>query len=199
MHKGDLLDFSSDQQHKDWHEKTREQRERNDWPIVNVEFGYEHGPMGMEDKTYGVVQSPEENVRRAWEICMAGGYPCYYYTHTAWDVIRPEDTPKGYRLFSDLKDFFEGMEYWKLEPSNSLIEEGYCLANPGEEYLFYFPKGEKTEIDLSQAKGSLHGTWHRPYSGEKSDAGSLDAKKQPAPPPSEWEGEPVALHLMKVE
>ncbi|MCA9445801.1 MAG: DUF4038 domain-containing protein [Candidatus Omnitrophica bacterium] len=195
----ELLDFSSDQQHKDWHEKIQEQRERRDWPIVNVEFGYEHGPEGMEDKTYGVVQSPEENVRRAWEICMAGGYPCYYYTHTAWDVIRSEDTPKGYRLFSELKDFFEGMEYWKLEPSNSLIEEGYCLANPGEEYLFYFPKSGKTEIDLSNAKAPMHGTWHRPYSGEESDAGSLDAKKQSATPPGEWEGEPVALHLMKVE
>jgi len=38
---------------------------------------------------------------------MAGGYPCYYYTYTAWDVIPTADTPPGYRYFKLLREFFE--------------------------------------------------------------------------------------------
>ena len=39
---------------------------------------------------------------------MAGGYTCYYYTYTAWDIIRPNDTPPGYAYLRHLREFFEG-------------------------------------------------------------------------------------------
>lgn len=191
----DLADFQSDQQHKDWHAKIREQRSRREWPVVNVEFGYEHGPLGEEDKTYRIAQSGEENVRRAWEICMAGGYPAYYYTYTAWDVIRPEDEPIGYTLFSRFKKFWETTEYWKLEPSNELIESGYCLANPRKEYLFYFPNGEASEIDLTRAEAPMTGRWFRPYTGDSRPISAIEPAKQKATPPADWRGTPAVLHL----
>ncbi len=46
-----LLDFRSDQHHREWHQMILRQRQQHAWPIVNVEFGYEHGPNGPDDKT----------------------------------------------------------------------------------------------------------------------------------------------------
>jgi hypothetical protein len=92
----DLLDYRSDQQHTNWHASLLDHRRRHAWPLLNVEFGYEHGPKGPEDVTYRVEQPAEEVCRRAWNVVMAGGYGVYYYTYTAWDVLRPGDTPPGY-------------------------------------------------------------------------------------------------------
>ena len=75
--------------------------------MSNVEFGYEQGLAGPEDKTYRVAQTPEDFVGRAWEVAMAGGYTAYYYTYTAWDVLRPKDTTQGCTYFKQLRDFFE--------------------------------------------------------------------------------------------
>ena len=57
---------------------------------------------------------------------MAGGYNAYYYTYTAWDVIRPLDVPPGYALYKHFGDFWRATEYWKLasRPTNSSAPAG---------------------------------------------------------------------------
>jgi hypothetical protein len=189
-----VLDFRSDQQHSHWHEKILEQRDQNVWPVVNVEFGYEYGPEGIDDKTYGVVQSSEEVCRRAWEICMVGGYIAYYYTYTAWDVIRPEDAPPGYAYFKNLYDFFNDTEYWLMEPADDLVSEGYCLANPNKEYVVFLNKADQFQIDLTGVSGSLKAVWYDPFKGEYIKAekvieGELE-------PPSGYGERPIVLHII---
>jgi len=143
-----LLDFRTDQQHGLWHETILKQRLEHLWPVVNAEFGYEQGPKGPKDHTYSSVQAPEEIARRAWQVCMAGGYPVYYYTYTAWDVIRPEDTPTGYTYMHNLKSFFEGTHYWELSPRDDLVSAGYCLAAPGKEYVASQEQAAPVELAL---------------------------------------------------
>ncbi len=113
----ELTDFRTDQQHSKFRGKILAQRTRRAWPVANVEFGYEQGPLGPEDKTYRSAQPSEEFVTRAWEVAMAGGYTAYYYTYTAWDVIRPDDQPKGYTYFKQLRAFFETTRYWEMAPA----------------------------------------------------------------------------------
>jgi len=48
------------------------------------------GPGGLEDRTYPRSNTAEDHALRSWEVVVGGGYPAYYYTYTAWDVIRPE-------------------------------------------------------------------------------------------------------------
>ena len=190
-----LLDFRADQHHSKWHEKILEQRKQRAWPVSNVEFGYEHGPDGIKDMTYGVVQSPEEVCRRAWEICLAGGYIAYYYTYTAWDVIRPEHTPPGYAYFKNLYDFFTSTEYWKMNPASELVSEGYCLANPGNEYIVFLNKAKPFTIKIENAGKALKGEWYHPFTGEKVDAGILNNGVVELKPPVSWGEVPVALHI----
>ena len=189
-----LVDYRSDQQHSSWHATILAQRARRAWPVVNVEFGYEHGPKGPGDKTYGVVQSPEEVCRRAWEICMAGGYCAYYYTYAAWDVIRPADNPPGYAYFKRLRDFFESTAYWLMEPADDLVSEGYCLANPGREYVAFLDRAGPFTLTLAGLKEPLAAEWYQPLSGRRVKAGRLAAGEHRLTPPAGWEGQPAVLH-----
>ena len=191
----EILDFRSDQQHSDWHQTVLRQRRQHTWPVVNVEFGYEHGPKGLEDKTYKVVQPAEEVCRRAWEICTAGGYVTYYYTYTAWDVIRPEDTPPGYGYFKGLRDFFEGTGYWQMKPADELVSEGYCLANPGKEYIVFLKQPNRLTLKIVGTSDTLEAEWYHPFTGERMDAGKLKNGTSELTPPPSWSDAPVALHV----
>jgi hypothetical protein len=191
----DLLDFRSDQNHREWHETILRQRGQHVWPVVNVEFGYEHGPKGLEDRTYGVVQPPEEVCRRAWEVCMAGGYAAYYYTYTAWDVIRPDDTPPGYSYFKHLRRFFEDTRYWMMEPADDLVSDGYCLANPGREYIVFLDRAKRFRLRLEGLSEPLDAEWFHPFTGERTDAGKVAGGTIELSPPADWREVPVVLHI----
>ena len=189
------LDYRSDQVHKNWHASLLDHRRQHDWPVVNVEFGYEHGPDGPNDATYRVVQPPEEVCRRAWEICLAGGYGAYYYTYTAWDVIRPQDTPPGYAYFKNLRQFFDATGYWLMEPADELTSAGYCLANPGTEYILFLNKAQSFTLKLAGITTPLPAEWYQPFTGQRHNGGSLANGTVELTPPAAWGDGPVALHI----
>jgi hypothetical protein len=190
-----VLDYRSDQVHSKWHASLLEHRRQHTWPVLNVEFGYEHGPQGSQDMTYGVVQPPEEVCRRAWEICLAGGYGAYYYTYTAWDIIRPDDSPPGYRYFRQLREFFESTGYWRMEPSDELVSEGFCLAEPGREYIVFLNKAARFTLRLEGLAAPAKAEWSHPYTGQRQSAGTLGNGVQQLTPPDNWGEAPVVLHV----
>jgi hypothetical protein len=190
-----VLDYRSDQVHSKWHDSLLKHRQQHAWPVLNVEFGYEHGPQGLDDKTYSVVQPPEEVCRRAWEVCLAGGYGAYYYTYTAWDVIRPEDSPPGYRYFHQLREFFEGTGYWRMEPSDELVSEGFCLAEPGREYIVFLNKPASFTLRLEGLTAAAKAEWFHPFTGQRRDAGTLGNGVRQLTPPDNWDEAPVVLHV----
>jgi hypothetical protein len=190
-----LLDYRSDQQHDKWRATMLEHRRQCDWPVVNVEYGYECGPGGVKDLTYQVGQSAEEVCRRSWEVCMAGGYGAYYYTYTAWDVIRPQDTPPGYAFYKNQRQFFEAARYWLMEPADNLVSDGYCLANPGKEYIVYLNKARPFTLKLDGTADGLKAEWFQPLTGRRQDAGLLKNGTIQLGPPAAWGDAPVALHV----
>jgi hypothetical protein len=190
-----VLDYRCDQQHSKWHATLLEHRRQRTWPVVNVEYGYEHGPQGLGDKTYGVVQSPQEVCRRAWEVCMAGSYPVYYYTHTAWDVIRPDDTPPGYAYCKHLRDFFQNTEYWRMEPADGLVSEGHCLAEAGRQYVVFLNASRPFSLRLDGLGSPRKAEWFHPFTGERRDAGTLTSGTLRLTPPKEFGPGPVALRV----
>ncbi|MCX6926744.1 MAG: DUF4038 domain-containing protein [Verrucomicrobia bacterium] len=191
----ELLDYRSDQQHSKWHASALDHRHQRNWPLVNVEFGYEHGPGGLPDTTYEVVQAPEEVCRRAWEICLAGAYTAYYYTYTAWDVIRPQDTPPGYAYFRHLRDFFAGTAYWRMEPHDDLVSEGYCLAEPGREYVIFLNQSKSFSLKLEGLPAPLQAEWYQPLTGKRQKVQALANGTAQLQPPADWGDGPIALHV----
>jgi hypothetical protein len=191
-----LTDFRTDQQHRELRPTILAQRARRAWPVANVEFGYEQGLGGPEDKTYRIAHTPEDFVARAWQVAMAGGYTAYYYTYTAWDVLRPDDTPKGYTYFKQLRAFFETTRYWELAPADNIASEGWALANPGHEYVVCLRQAKPFTLTLpASARGGLVGEWFNPLTSERAPAGSLRAGAQELQPPAAWNGNLAVLHV----
>jgi hypothetical protein len=194
----DLVDYRSDQQHSDWREVMLTHLRQQAWPVINMEFGYECGPKGLDDKTYIKAQLPEEVCRRAWEVYMAGGFGAYYYTYTAWDVIRPTDTPPGYEYFKNLHQFFATTRYWRMKPLEGITSEGYCLGEHGKEYVIFLNLGAPFRLALEGLTHPLSGEWYQPFSGARQSAGKIGNGDSELMPPAEWRSGPVALHLVNV-
>lgn len=190
-----LVDYRSDQQHKDWRATMVAHLQLHAWPVINTEFGYEQGPGGMADKTYNVAQSPNEVVRRAWEVYVAGGFGAYYYTYTAWDVVRPEDSPPGYVYFRNLRNFFEHAAYWHMHPIDGLSSAGSCLADPGREYVVFLNKAASFTLKIEGATGQLAAEWYRPLTGACRTADPVENGSVIFNAPAEWTGGPIVLHL----
>ena len=164
------MDFLTVQQHDEFYQAALVERLRRNWPVFNSEFGYEHGPAGPEDLTYRVGQSAEELARRAWEVVMAGAYPAYYYTYTAWDVIDQSHVPPGYRYFKNLYDFFSDLAWWEFEPRHAFHREhGRCLTIAGRQYVLYSTRQEANPVYLDFPPDRLAGaevTWMNVFTGK---------------------------------
>ena len=164
---GELIDYLTVQQHHDFHMHAVHELARWGRPYINAEFGYEWGPMGAEDLTYQVGQSPEELVRRAYAIVMAGGYPAYYYAYTAWDVIKIDHLPAGYRYFRILSETMTRfpLHEFVIADERCLWRSGYCLRRGADEYLYYIEGHMLTPPGLGYEQYS--GMWTNIFTGEE--------------------------------
>jgi Chitobiase/beta-hexosaminidase C-terminal domain/Family of unknown function (DUF6298)/Putative collagen-binding domain of a collagenase len=76
----------------------------------------------------------------------------------------------GYALkYSQLVDLSS------MSPSTELCSSGYCLINPGREYLVYLPTGGTVRVDLSAASGSFVVSWFSPLTGRTTPGGTVSA------------------------
>ena len=169
-----VLDYRTDQGHTNYHRTALRQRLSEPWPVVNSEYGYEQGPAGAEDKTYSGANDALTVLKRAWEVYMAGAYGAYYYTYTSWDVIRVNDTPVGYGYYKHLADFFNQVGLWRMDPDDSLVNSGHCLANPGLR-VRRVSAGEQTlHAKASRRHGQTHCGVVQPSNGpDGQSAGSV--------------------------
>jgi len=203
-----LTDFRTDQHHGvenvngknanhtgGKYEKILAQRQRRAWPVANVESDYECGPGGVTDKTFGAAMTAEATAATLWDIAMAGGYTAYYYTYTAWDVIRPFDVPKGYGYMKNFGAFWRATTYWQLQPSNQLASSGRCLANPGKEYVVYHNKAAAFTVEITGATAPLAARWFNPFTNQFSAAGTFGNGIARFSPPAAWGEAAVVLHL----
>jgi hypothetical protein len=190
-----VLDYRTDQNHTNYHRTALRQRSHEQWPVVNSEYGYEQGPAGAADKTYSGANDALTVFKRAWEVYMAGAYGAYYYTYTSWDVVRVNDTPAGYAYYKHLADFFNRVGLWQLDPDDSLVDSGHCLANPGVEYVAYQPDNKTFTLKVAQAEGGLAAEWFNALTGETVKAPAIRNGDCRLTPPAAWTNGPAVLHV----
>lgn len=75
-----------------------------------------------------------------------------------WDPIR--------RSLGYTRQFAERMDLAKAKPLPKLASSGYCLANPGKEYLVYLPQGGRVRVDLRGGRGPFAVEWFNPADGK---------------------------------
>src|SRR5262249_43653579 len=62
-----------------------------------------------------------------------------------------------------------------MSPGTELCSTGYCLINPGREYLVYLPSGGTVRVDLSAASGNFIANWFSPLTGQTTSGGTVSA------------------------
>jgi hypothetical protein len=61
---------------------------------------------------------------------------------------------------------------------SSFCSTGYCLSNPGVEYLAYVPSSGTVTVNLSEASGSFISTWFSPITGQSVAGGTVSGGRQ---------------------
>ena len=84
------------------------------------------------------------------------------------------------------RTYAERMDLTKAVPHPELASTGFCLANPGKEYLVFLPRGGEVTLDLSKAEKSMSTEWLRTSdgavsSGEMAPGGARMTLKSPFP------------------
>jgi hypothetical protein len=69
--------------------------------------------------------------------------------------------------------FAARMELASMAPRNDLVSTRYCLADPGREYLIYFPEGGSATVDLTGVEGDFSMEWFIPSQDRTLPAGSV--------------------------
>jgi hypothetical protein len=88
----------------------------------------------------------------------------------AWNEIRRQ---MGFTL-----QFAQRMNLSRAQPHSELSSAGFCLADPGREYLVYLPDGGAAMIDLSAASGSFLAEWFNPQIGQSLPASHFEAGRR---------------------
>jgi hypothetical protein len=60
----------------------------------------------------------------------------------------------------------ERMDLRRAVPHGELASSGYCLADPGREYVVYLPEGGEVTVDLTAERATMRAEWLRPDGGE---------------------------------
>jgi hypothetical protein len=147
-------------------------------PQTNEEYGYEdHYPKW--DQNYPDGASADGMRRTAWEIYMAGCYQTTgetarrgtgYWPDTGggWVNGRGDDKMVMLKGYAHIVDFFTSFDWWKTDPHDELVDNGaFCLAEPGNLYAVYMPRGGKVSVKLEKGKYRAH--WFNPRTGESKD------------------------------
>ncbi|MCG7849141.1 MAG: hypothetical protein MIO93_08195 [ANME-2 cluster archaeon] len=110
------------------------------------------------DNEYGTV---EFSRMRNWAVAMGGAY----IMPIEWNIA---STDEAYlEDCGRLVRFMESTNLSEMVPHDEIVTggTGYCLANPGGEYVLYLPSGGSVTIDLSDAIGTLDAEWYDPKDG----------------------------------
>jgi hypothetical protein len=101
----------------------------------------------------------------------ADDFPSGFFQHEWWP--EPVNTDLR-RELGHIRACAERMDLNAATPHNTLASTGYCLAQPGQEYLAYQPG--QGSFDISLAPGSYECEWHSPRTGEAVDGGMVAAR-----------------------
>ena len=91
----------------------------------------------------------------------------------------PEKDPQFDSLRDNLgyvKSYADRMNLVSAVPMSGLSSTGYCLANPGYEYLVYVPEGTQCTVDLGATKKTYRIEWLNPENGSITSGGIIQGK-----------------------
>ncbi len=151
-----------------------------EWISPNPEGGYRDNPPAADGRKVILADTDHlwgigGNQAWVWKSFTRGLNPLFMDPYDGvvlakgfdpqWDPVRKS---LGYTRELALR-----MNLAKTAPHGELASSGYCLADPGNEYLVYLPAGGEVEVDLSAANAAMAAEWIDPSTGRSSSGNSV--------------------------
>jgi hypothetical protein len=103
-----------------------------------------------------------------WKSFTRGLNPLYM------DDLQPVESREKVRLaMGHALAYANRMDLLKMVPHGELASSGYCLAQPGVEYLAYAPEGGAVVMQLGETSVDFRVEWFSPKSGEVYEGGMV--------------------------
>ena len=148
-----------------------------DWISPNPDGGYRDDPPAADgssarsapviitdtDHLWGIGGNPSW----VWKSFLRGLNPLFMDPYDG-SVLAKRFDPQWQPVRLSLgyaRNLAERINLAAMTPHNRLASTGYCLADPGTEYVVYLPKGGDVTVDLSLAKGKVRLEWLNPTDG----------------------------------
>jgi hypothetical protein len=106
-----------------------------------------------------------------WKSFMRG----YSSIYLESDLLNPSADENVRASMEYTLQYSKLVDLLSMLPSSELCSSGYCLINPGHEYLVYLPSGGTVRVDLSAASGNFVVTWFSPLTGRTTSGGTVSA------------------------
>jgi hypothetical protein len=132
----------------------------------------------------------------AWKSFLRGLNPLYmdpYHDPPVWERLLP-DIEEVRRNLGYTRTYANRMDLAATTPRLEISSTGYCLANPGSEYLVYQPGTGEFTVDLTA--GTYSYEWFNPVAGSKAGEGSFTAERGHKSFASPFQGDAV-LYLKR--
>jgi len=169
-------------------------------PVLNTESGYEYLRGHPTERRQ--VHHTGKVRRSAWRIVCAGGYFAAGFNGTIGhsDIWNRIDAPNRYpftvrdegaaKQLGTLHDFFAALPFWRMQPFEGVTGNAVvALAESGQVYVVYLPRGGALSLDLQSATGRMTGRWFNPPDGQFSEPFSVPAGQRvelTAPGENDW-------------
>jgi len=155
-----------------------------DWVSPGGQDGFGDPPPAWEDKKVSLLDTDHiwgcgGNPDWVWRSMMRGHNVLFMDTYDGSVLGSPSDTwmEPIRRAMGVARRVADASNLAELTPQTELASTGYCLANPGKEYLAYQPTHEAFTLHL--AAGRYACTWIHPLEGAEVNAGSLTVSDGP--------------------
>jgi hypothetical protein len=134
----------------------------------------------------------------AWKSFLRGLNPLYmdpYDDPPVWEKLLP-NLEEVRRNLGYTRTYANKVDLTSMTPRSELSSTGYCLANPGVEYIVYQPSVAEFTVELVAGKYSYE--WFNPVAGAKADQGSFASQRGPRSFTAPFAGDAV-LYLKRTE
>jgi hypothetical protein len=106
-----------------------------------------------------------------WKNFMRGFNPIYLES----DLANPSADENVHGSMGYAFKYSQLVDLSSMSPRSELCSTGYCLINPGREYLVYLTSGGTVRVDLSAVSGSLVANWFSPTTRQTLSGGTVSA------------------------
>lgn len=171
-----------------------------DWVSPGRSDGFAEDPPAWNDKKVSLLDTDHiwgvgGNAAWVWKSFLRGHNPIFMDPYDGSVLGQDRGWGPLRAAMGQTRRMAERMNLAAMKPHAELSSTGYCLADPGREYVVYLPEGKDATIDLQATGVSFAVEWIQPVSGDtvRGESISGGAGRSLKPP---FKGDAV-LHLLK--